>query len=63
MRPGERDYFCPMCSTAISVPAEREPAVMIHAPKGEPAVRIVTVKGIEVHRCPMPDEPRTVPLR
>jgi hypothetical protein len=59
MKQGQRSYVCPMCNRAITVSNEREPAVMIKAPSGGRTIRIVTVAGVEVHRCIVPDAPRT----
>jgi len=44
----------------MTVSNEREPVAMIKAPSGGPTIRIVTVAGVEVHRCIVPDAPRTV---
>jgi len=60
MEHGLRPYICPMCHVSITVSNEREPAVMIEASNDGPTVRIVSVVGSEVHRCIVPDAPRTV---
>jgi hypothetical protein len=60
MKQGQRSYVCPICNAAVTVSNEREPAVTIEAQSGAPTVRVVTVAGVEVHRCIVPDQPRTV---
>ena len=49
-----------MCDAAVMVSNEREPAVMIEAHKAKQPERVVSVMGVEVHRCVVPDVPRTV---
>jgi hypothetical protein len=44
----------------VTVSNEREPAVSIEAAEDGPTLRIVRVAGEEVHRCVVPDAPRTV---
>src|SRR4051794_24133263 len=60
VKQGQRFYVCPACNVAITVSAEREPAVTIEAPDDGPTIRIVSVVGAEVHRCILPDAPRSV---
>ena len=60
MRQGQRDYMCPKCDATITVSNEREPAVVFDYQRNEPTVRVVTVMGVEVHRCVVPGVPRTV---
>ena len=57
MKQGERSYVCPSCSVALTVSNEREPVVMIEGLRGGPTVRVVSVMGVEVHRCVVPGVP------
>ena len=54
---GERSYVCPACNVAITVSAEREPVVMVEGRRGEATVRVVSVMGVEAHRCVIPFSP------
>jgi hypothetical protein len=59
----DRDtYLCTVCSSVVEVPGGERPLTVIAAQSGEPNVRIVTVAGVEVHRCVLPDRPPTIRL-
>ena len=61
MRPVSPDtYVCTLCNTTVVVSGEERPVVVIVAQSGQPNVHVVSVAGVEVHRCVVPDEPRTV---
>jgi hypothetical protein len=48
-------YLCRQCDIEIVVPpGSDEPRTMIAANSGQPSERVVTVDGVEVHRCTLP---------
>jgi len=48
-------WRCTWCGAFLDdVPLEKRPVVTLHASGGSPNVRVVTVDGEEVHRCPEP---------
>ena len=55
-------YVCTLCNTTVVVSGEERPVVVIAAQSGQPNVRVVSVKNEEVHRCIVPDDPRSVRL-
>ena len=51
MRKRDGKWTCKQCGTILDVPAGRKPDVTIAAASGQPNVRILTIDGVEVHRC------------
>jgi hypothetical protein len=45
-------YRCTICDAIVEVDGSEAPAVVLVAASGKPTQRVVTVGGIEVHRCP-----------
>jgi len=56
-RSDERAYWCAACNEAMRISDDEVPVEMIAAQSGGPNVRIVTVAGVEVHRCVLVDSP------
>jgi len=48
-------YECSLCGAIVEVSGDARPVVMMAAQSGEPNVRVVTVEGVEVHRCVIAD--------
>jgi hypothetical protein len=42
---------CVLCDATLDVPDRAEPKSHIEGRSGEPNVRVLTVKGREIHRC------------
>jgi hypothetical protein len=59
-RIGPDTYICTLCETTVPVSGEERPVVMLAAESGQPNIRIVSVAGIEVHRCVVADAPGSV---
>lgn len=57
---GPDTYVCTLCSTTIKLSGEERPVVMMAAESGQPNIRIVSVADVEVHRCVIADQPRSV---
>ena len=51
MRLPNGNYQCTQCRLVLDVDAQAEPKVAIHAASGQPNEVIITVDGIEIHRC------------
>ena len=45
-------YRCTICDAIVEVDGPEAPAVVLVAAGGKPTQRVVTVGGVEVHRCP-----------
>ena len=45
-------YRCTICDEIVEVDGSETPAVVLVAASGKPTQRVVTVGGVEVHRCP-----------
>jgi len=56
----ENTYVCTLCHANVKVESDERPVVTMVAQSGEPNLRVVTVEGVEVHRCVIPNGPRTV---
>jgi hypothetical protein len=55
LRIEDGQWRCTWCGAFLEgVPLEQRPVVTLHASGGEPNVRVVTVDGVEVHRCVEP---------
>jgi hypothetical protein len=50
-------YICARCGAVLDIAASSRPQVSMHAASGQPNVRIISVKGQEIHRCTYGDEP------
>ncbi len=44
-------YECALCGAVLDVPLVGEPQVVIHAASGQRSMRVLSVNGVEVHRC------------
>jgi hypothetical protein len=44
-------YRCTICDAVVEVDGPETPAVMLVAAGGKATQRVVTVGGVEVHRC------------
>ena len=62
-RIGDKTYLCTVCHATVKVDSEERPVAAIIGQSGEPNVRVVTVEGVEVHRCVLADSPRSVRLK
>jgi hypothetical protein len=51
MRQKDGRYECAFCAEMIEIEHDAVPTVLFHGASGEPSVRIITVQGLEVHRC------------
>jgi hypothetical protein len=51
----ERTYWCGACSQALRISAADRPVEMLSAGSGRQNVHVVTVAGVEVHRCALSD--------
>jgi hypothetical protein len=47
-------YTCAHCGAVLDLPLDASPKVMIKAASGKPTVRVLSIKGDEIHRCEMP---------
>jgi hypothetical protein len=48
-------YHCSMCGVPVEVGAGSvRPLTMLVGASGEPNVRVISLAGAEVHRCPFP---------
>lgn len=45
-------YRCTICDAIVEVDGSETPAVVLVAAGGKSTQRVVTVAGVEVHRCP-----------
>ena len=54
---GPDTYVCTLCDTRVAVSGLERPVVMLAAESGHPNLRIVSVAGVEVHRCVVSDTP------
>ena len=61
-RVGPDTYVCTLCSTTVEVSGEERPVVVLVADSGQPNIRVVSVEDVEVHRCIVPDGPRSLRL-
>jgi hypothetical protein len=53
VRPGV--YRCTVCDALVETPERDDPPVVVLvAEGGQPTERVVTVDGVEVHRCLFP---------
>jgi hypothetical protein len=51
MRLVDGRYECALCGEVLDIPFGAEPTVVLHAASGRPNVRVISVDGVEVHRC------------
>jgi len=58
----ERTYWCCACNQATRIRDGERPVELRADQSGGPHVQIVTVAGVEVHRCVLVDAPRSVRL-
>jgi len=57
---GPDTYVCTLCNATIAVSGEERPVVMMVAESGQPNIRVVSVAGVEVHRCVIAERPGSV---
>jgi hypothetical protein len=50
-------YICARCGAVLDIAASTRPQVSMHGASGQPNVRIISVKGKEIHRCSYDDAP------
>ena len=46
-------WECTACGATVAVPRDRTPLVVLVTASGQARERVVTVDGVEVHRCRM----------
>jgi hypothetical protein len=51
---------CSHCGTVLELPLDEAPRVVIQAASGKPNVRILILKGEEIHRCIVDDLPTSL---
>jgi hypothetical protein len=47
-------YVCSLCGEKVALRTEDETHIQLRHTSGKPTVRVVVVRGKEVHRCPEP---------
>jgi hypothetical protein len=57
---GPDTYLCTLCNSTIAVSGKERPVVMMAAESGQPNLRVVSVAGVEVHRCVIADQSSSV---
>ncbi len=55
MRQKDGRYACSYCAQVLEIEHDVVPTVLFHTTSGQPDVHIVTVDGLEVHRCEVID--------
>ena len=55
MRQKDGCYECAYCGVVLDIEHDVVPTVLFHVADGQPDVHIITVHGIEVHRCEVID--------
>jgi hypothetical protein len=60
-RIGENTYVCTVCQATVTVESDEPAVVVIVGQSGQPNIRVASVEGVEIHRCVLPDAPRTIP--
>lgn len=55
MRQKDGRYACSYCAEVLEIEHDVVPTVLFHATSGQPEVHIITVDGLEVHRCEVID--------
>ena len=58
-RVGENTYGCTLCGVTVTVESDQPAVVVIVGQSGKPNVRVASVEGVEIHRCELPDHPRS----
>jgi hypothetical protein len=53
-------FVCTLCNTTVAVNGEDQPVIVLAAQSGQPNMRLVSVDGVEVHRCTIPATPGTI---
>jgi hypothetical protein len=48
------DYICAQCGAVLSIGEDEAPRVTIHGASGRRNERVITVGGVEIHRCRAP---------
>ena len=51
MRLHDGRYECIHCSAVLNVDVTERPIVTFSAASGRPNIRILSVRGVEIHRC------------
>jgi hypothetical protein len=51
MRHLDGKWLCAECGAVLHVADGDEPKVTIHAASGKPNVRVLMLRGVEIHRC------------
>jgi hypothetical protein len=59
-RIGPDTYVCTLCNTPVAVSGEARPVDVIIGQSGQPNIRVVSVAEVEVHRCVIAENPRSV---
>jgi hypothetical protein len=52
-------YICARCGAVLEISSSARPQVSMHAASGQPNVRIISVKGKEIHRCSYADDDKS----
>ena len=60
MRLVDGRYECALCGEVLEIPLGAEPTIVIHAASGKPNTRVISVDGVEVHRCYVTGELRAI---
>jgi len=55
MRQRDGRYECAYCAQVVEIDHDVVPTMLFHAEDGRPEVHIITVNGLEVHRCEVID--------
>jgi hypothetical protein len=61
---GPDTYVCTLCNATVFVSGLEPPVAVIVGQSGRPNIRVVSVEGVEVHRCAVAAEPTpSTPVR
>ena len=51
MRTDDGQYECGNCGTFLDGPFPQQLKAVIHGASGKPNLRVLTMEGVELHRC------------